>query len=131
MLIFRYTYSIFDGDLKVTLTKTLFLLGDSNITTPCPLHVLEQIMAKRSIMVTYSMPIYSGDRDTRGEEEEEEEEGEAVAQNPQNGLATKRSRAIDLSCRACGCGREDVELGTRLPGWGTFGSTPPTSDLVG
>ena len=93
MLIFRYTYSIFDGDSKVTLTKTLFLLGDSNITTPCPLHLLEQIMAKQSIMVTHSMPIYSGDRDTRG--------GEAVAQNPQNGLATKRSRAIDLSCRAC------------------------------
>ena len=93
MLIFRYTYSIFDGDSKVTLTITLFLLGDSNITTPCPLHLLEQIMAKQSIMVTHSMPIYSGDRDTRGEE--------AVAQNPQNGLATKRSRAIDLSCRAC------------------------------
>ena len=126
MLIFRYTYIIFDGDLKVTLTKTLFLLGDSNITTPCPLHLLEQIMAKQSIMVTHSMPIYSGDRDTRGEGEGEE----AVAQNPQNGLATKRSRAIDLSCRACGCGREDVELGTRLPGWGTFGSTPPTSDFV-
>ena len=125
MLIFRYTCSIFDSDSEVTLTKTLFLLGDSNITTPCPLHVLEQIMAKQSIMVTHSMPIYSGDRDTRGEE------GEAVAQNPQNGLATKRSRAIDLSCRACGCGREDVELGTRLPGWGTFGSTPPTSDFVG
>ena len=74
------------------------------------------------------MPIYSGDRDTRGEEGGGGEE--AVAQNPQNGLATKRSRAIDLSCRACGCGREDVELGTRLPGWGTFGSTPPTSDFV-
>ena len=28
----------------------------------------------------------------------------AVAQNPQNGLATKRFRAIDLSCRACGAG---------------------------
>ena len=113
MLIFRYTYSIFDGDSKVILTKTLFLLGDSNITTPCPLHFLEQIMAKQSIMVTHSMPIYSGDRDTRGEEGEGE--AEAVTQNPQNGLATKRSRAIDLSCRACGCGREDVELGTRLP----------------
>ena len=72
-----------------------------------------------------------GDRDTRGGGGEEEGEGGGVAQNPQNGLATKRSRAIDLSCRACGCGREDVELGTRLPGWGTFGSTPPTSDLVG
>ena len=35
-----------------------------------------------------------GDRDTRGGEE-------GVAQNPQNGLATKRPRAIDLSCRAC------------------------------
>ena len=127
MLIFRYTCSIFDGDLKVTLTKTLFLLGDSNITTPCPLHLLEQIMAKQYIMVPHNMPIYSGDRDTRGEEEEEEE---AVAQNPQNGLATKRSRAIDLSCRACGCGREDVELGTRLPGWGTFGFTPPTSNMT-
>ena len=78
MLIFRYTCSIFDGDSEVTLTKTLFLLGDSNITTPCPLHVLEQIMAKQSIMVTHSMPIYSGDRDTRGGggEEEEEEGGE-------------------------------------------------------
>ena len=130
MLIFRYTYSIFDGDLKVTLTKTLFLLGDSNITTPCPLHVLEQIMAKQSIMVTQSMPMSSGDRDTRGGEGGEGG-GEGVPQNPQNGLATKRSRAIDLSCRACGCGREDVELGTRLPGWGTFGSTPPTSDFVG
>ena len=75
-------------------------------------------------MVTHSMPIYSGDRDTHGEAEE------AVAQNPQNGLATKRSRAIDLSRRACGCGREDVELGTRLPGWGNFGSTPPASDFV-
>ena len=126
MLIFRYTCSLFDGDSKVTFTKTIFLLGDSNITTPYPLHVLEQIMAKQSIMVTHSMPIYSGDRDMRGEEE-----GEAVAQNPQNGLATKQSRAIDLSCRACGGGREDVELGTRLPGWGTFGSTPPTSDFVG
>ena len=101
MLIFRYTCSIFDGDSEVTLTKTLFLLGDSNITTPCPLHVLEQIMAKQSIMVTHSMPMSSGDRDTRGGEGEEEGE-EAVAQNPQNGLATKRSRAIDLSCRACG-----------------------------
>ena len=71
MLIFRYTYSIFDGNLKVTLTKTLFLLGDSNITTPCPLHVLEQIMAKQYIMVTHSMPMSSG-TGTRAEKEMEE-----------------------------------------------------------
>ena len=75
MLIFRYTYSIFDGDLKVTLTKTLFLLGDSNITTPCPLHLLEQIMAKQYIMVTHSMPMSSG-TGTRAEEEKEEKEEE-------------------------------------------------------
>ena len=75
MLIFRYTYSIFDGDLKVTLTKTLFLLGDSNITTPCPLHVLEQIMAKQSIMVTHSMPMSSG-TGTRAEKEEKKKEKE-------------------------------------------------------
>ena len=73
MLIFRYTCSIFDGNSKVTLTKTLFLLGDSNITTPCPLHVLEQIMAKQYIMVTHSMPMSSG-TGTRAEEKEEEKE---------------------------------------------------------
>ena len=73
MLIFRYTYSIFDGDSKVTLTKTLFLLGDSYITTPCPLHVLEQIMAKQYIMATHSMPMSSG-TGTRAEKEEEEKE---------------------------------------------------------
>ena len=106
MLIFRYTCSIFDNDPKVTLTKTLFLLGDSNITTPCPLHVLEQIMAKQSIMVTHSMPMSSG-TGTRAEKKK----GEGVAQNPQNGLATKRSRAIDLSCRACGCGCVGAGLG--------------------
>ena len=44
------------------------------------------------------MSMYSGDRDTRGEV------GAAVGQNPENGLATKRFRAIDLSCRACGAG---------------------------
>ena len=75
MLIFRYTYNIFDGDLKVTLTKTLFLLGDSNITTPCPLHVLEQIMAKQSIMVTHNMPMSSG-TGTRAEKKEKEEKKE-------------------------------------------------------
>ena len=63
------------------------------------------------------MPIYSGDRDTRGEAEGEE----AVAQNPQNGLATKRSRAIDLSCRACGAG---AGCWAWIPGRGTFGVHP-------
>ena len=97
MLIFRYTCSIFDGDSEVTLTKTLFLLGDSNITTPCPLHLLEQIMAKQSIMVTHSMPIYSGDRDTRGEEG-----GGEVGKSAQIALAPERfldsqTRPIDLS----------------------------------
>ena len=105
MLIFRYTYIIFDGDLKVTLTKTLFLLGDSNITTPCPLHVLEQIMAKQSIMVTHSMPMSSG-TGTRAEEEKEEEE-EEKKKKQWHKIMKKRlsrqpsSRAIDLSCRAC------------------------------
>ena len=75
MLIVRYTCSIFDGDSKVTLTKTLFLLGDSNITTPCPLHVLEQIMAKQYIMVTHSMPMSSG-TGTRAEKKEEKEKKE-------------------------------------------------------
>ena len=124
MLIFRYTCSIFDGDSKVTLTKTLFLLGDSNITTPCPLHLLEQIMAKQSIMVTHSMSIYSGDQYTRGGGEEGEGEGEAVAQNPQNGLATKRSRAIDLSRRACGAGAWALGFDSRLGPSAFF----PTSD---
>ena len=73
MLIFRYTCSIFDSDSEVTLTKTLFLLGDSNITTPCPLHVLEQIMAKQYIMVTHSMPMSSG-TGTRAEKKEEKEQ---------------------------------------------------------
>ena len=73
MLIFRYTCSIFDGNSKVTLTKTLFLLGDSNIRTPCSLHVLEQIMAKQYIMVTHSMPMSSG-TGTRAEEKEKEKE---------------------------------------------------------
>ena len=72
MLIFRYTHNIFDGDSKVTLTKTLFLLGDSNITTPCPLHVLEQIMAKQYITATHNMPMSSG-TGTRAEEKKEEE----------------------------------------------------------
>ena len=44
------------------------------------------------------MPIYSGDRDTRGEEGE----GEAVAQNPQNGLAT--NRLAPLICRVVRAG---------------------------
>ena len=39
-------------------------------------------------MVTQNMPMYSGDRDTHGEEEQGEE-GE-VAQNLQNGRATNR-----------------------------------------
>ena len=47
------------------------------------------------------MPIYSGDRDTRGEEGEEGEE-EAVAQNPQNGLAT--NRLAPLICRVVRAG---------------------------
>ena len=73
MLIFRYTYNIFDGDSKVTLTKTIFLLSDSNITTPCPLHVLEQMMAKQYIMATHNMPMSSG-TGTRPEEEKEEKQ---------------------------------------------------------
>ena len=67
MLIFHYTCSIFDGDSEVTFTKTLFLLGDSNITTPCHLHVLEHIMAKQYIMITHNMSMSSG-TGTRAEE---------------------------------------------------------------
>ena len=45
-----------------------------------------------------------------------------------NGLATKRDRAIDLSCRACGAGAWALGLDSRL---GTPASLPsffPTSD---
>ena len=47
------------------------------------------------------MPMASGTGTHAGEERR----AAGVGQNPQNGLATKRFRAIDLSCvRACGAG---------------------------
>ena len=48
-----------------------------------------------------------------------------AAQNPNFGLATKQFRAIDLSCRACGAG---AGCWAWIPGRGTFGVEPPTSD---
>ena len=60
---FRYTYSIFENDLKVTLTKPLFLLSDSNITTPCTLHVLQELSIFRwtcDKKLQNNMPMYSG-----------------------------------------------------------------------
>ena len=48
---------------------------------------------------------------------------------PEIGLATKRFRAIDLSCRACGAGAWALGLDSR---WGSSASlrfSPPTSDI--
>ena len=42
-------------------------------------------------------------------------------QNPENALAVKRFRAIDLSCRACGAG---AGCWAWIPGRGTFGVHP-------
>ena len=99
MLIFRYTYSIFEVDSKVTFTKTLFLLADSNITTPCPLHVLKQMITTQYIVATHNMPMSSG-TGTRAER----------SRSSSSTKSSKRlshqtfSRAIDLSCRACDAG---------------------------
>ena len=46
---------------------------------------------------------------------------------PRFGLAAKKLRAIDLSCRACdACG---AGAGLGFPLGGTFGFTPPNSDF--
>ena len=44
------------------------------------------------------------------------------------GLATKRDRAIDLSCRACGAGAWALGLDSRLGTPASLPSSPPTSD---
>ena len=60
-------------------------------------------------------------RDTHGEQ----------CKPPSFGLATKRFRAIDLSCRACDACGAGAGCWAWIPGRGTFGVEPPTSDSLG
>ena len=52
----------------------------------------------------------------------------AVMQTAEFGLAAKGFRAIDLSCRACGSCGAGAGCWAWIPGRGTFGVEPPTSD---
>ena len=48
---------------------------------------------------------------------------------PTFSLAAKRFRAFDLSCRACGACGAGAGSWAWIPGRGTFGFSPPTSDF--